>query len=661
MITVNNIMGVKALASMKYNKEGIPIMESGLNFLTARTLCCALLSCLSFGVVAEEAAPLKTATPMPAENYSINPGGVDMRTGQYVYQREDLSIGGETGLTLVRQNGIEFGVVDKAFGNLSHNWEVFLIRREQRDAHTADYTVSMGGRSTGFRGGATNPRPSQSSPGGKELLEGIGAGADRYWVYTAKDGTVVTFRPEGLKDCKKQTAVPDGSSVATCMSAAKMVQPDGVTYQFEYDDPTPNSGDTRLRSVVSNYGYALLLEYAGTSERVQKACLLNLATQLLPSDKLCPAGVPTATYSYHANGFLASATNALGHTYSYQSTYTDYLAAYTVKYFLPGQAQPYLTNHYGALVLGTANHAVDKQVFSDGRVYDYTWNIFWHGDGHTLERAGGGYRLNTGPEVQVGFALLDRPGPDDQSGKTVSPGPSRIVDELGRIYTANYCIPNDAANGGGCIVVPVRYWNYPDGRRLDLTYDPYHQNIIEHRWKSSTSAEPDLVTGATFGSCLTPLLCSKPIQSVDANGQATDFTYDTTHGLLTSTLQPADQQGIRPLSWRRYTQKYAWLKRSGGGYQQAATPIWVLASEHRCIETQGTFNSSSGEGACAGGVADEVVTAYEYGKAGAANNLNVTGVVVTAGGKSLRTCYEYDELGRQIGETRPRANLEVCP
>nr|WP_010131600.1 hypothetical protein [Microbulbifer agarilyticus] len=620
----------------------------------------ALLSMCMYAV-AEGELPEQSPTPMPAENYSINPGGVDMRTGQFVYHREDLSIGGEYGLSLVRQNGIEFGIVGKPFGNLSHNWEVFMILREQDAEYTADYTVSIDGRSSGFRGGITNMRPSQSSPGGKEVLEGNGTGSSRYWVYTAKDGTEVTFRPEGNELCNKKTAVFEGGSGSKCMYASELVKPDGLTYTFSYDNPTSSSGDARLRSVTSNYGYALLLEYEGSSEKIDKACLLNLATHIFPNNNVCPSGALTSTYNYSGNGFLSSATNALGHTYTYQSTYTDYSESYEVRHYLPGQSQPYLTNEYGAMVLGTANHAVDRQVFSDGRVYEYTWIVHDHGDDLTFERAGGRYSLNSGPEVSVFFQLLDRPGPFRETGKTVSPGPSTIVDELGRTHTANYCIPNDGAQGGGCIIVPARYWNYSDGRSLQLKYDPAHRNIIERRWTSRSGAEPDLVTGSTFGSCLTPLLCSKPIQTVDGRGNATDFTYNTVHGLLTSTLEPADNDGIRPLTWRQYAQKRAWIKLASGGYQQVAEPVWVLASEHRCITTQGSFNTSTGVGSCAGGAADEVVTRYEYGNSNEANNLNVTGVIVSSGGESLRTCYEYDDYGRQIGETSPRAGLGACP
>lgn len=348
--------------------------------------------------------------------------------------------------------------------------------------------------------------------------------------------------------------------------------------------------------------------------------------------------------------------------YRYSSTYSDGLGTYKVQHYLPGQSQPYLTNEYGKLgnvTLG-ANHTVDRQIFSDGRVYEYSWDIHYHGDDLTRERAGGTYSLNGATAVQVRFAMLDRPGRTSDTGQTVSPGPSLIVDELGQRTSANYCIRN-IGRGGGCFIVPARYWSYSDGRILNLTYDSAHRNIIERRWTPKGGAGVDIVTSATYGSCLTPLLCSKPTQTIDARDNATDFTYDTTHGSLTSTLGPADKNGVRPLTWRRYTQKYAWIKSTPGGYRQTAEPVWVLTSVHRCIKTQGIFNPSSGLGSCAGGSADEVVTTYEYGGSSQPNNLNVTGMVVSSGGKNLRTCYEHDNDGRQIGETSPKAGLGACP
>jgi hypothetical protein len=77
----------------------------------------------------------------------------------------------------------------------------------------------------------------------------------------------------------------------------------------------------------------------------------------------------------------------------------------------------------------------------------------------------------------------------------------------------------------------------------------------------------------------------------------------------------------------------------------------------RTCRTTATVN-----GACAGGAADEVLTAYEYGPDTGAvgNNLMLRGVAVTADGQTLRTCYGYDRDGNKISETKPRAGLAVC-
>ena len=63
-----------------------------------------------------------------------------------------------------------------------------------------------------------------------------------------------------------------------------------------------------------------------------------------------------------------------------------------------------------------------------------------------------------------------------------------------------------------------------------------------------------------------------------------------------------------------------------------------------------------------GGHFDLVVTTYDYGPdtGTVGNNLWLRGVVVTSGGTSLRSCYEYDINGNRISETAPQANLSAC-
>ena len=57
---------------------------------------------------------------------------------------------------------------------------------------------------------------------------------------------------------------------------------------------------------------------------------------------------------------------------------------------------------------------------------------------------------------------------------------------------------------------------------------------------------------------------------------------------------------------------------------------------------------------CAGN--DKIVTEFEYDPH---HNLNLVGTAVTADGKTLRTCYQYDQYGNKIGESQPKANSSV--
>ncbi|HEU0098960.1 MAG TPA: hypothetical protein VFQ67_09320, partial [Allosphingosinicella sp.] len=76
------------------------------------------------------AAPASAADKLintPAEKFVTGPGGVDMRTGRYVYSQTDLSIGPEQGgLALTRTLAANLPGHSNPFANLSHNWDVMV-------------------------------------------------------------------------------------------------------------------------------------------------------------------------------------------------------------------------------------------------------------------------------------------------------------------------------------------------------------------------------------------------------------------------------------------------------------------------------------------------------------------------------------------------------
>jgi len=158
--------------------------------------------------------------------------------------------------------------------------------------------------------------------------------------------------------------------------------------------------------------------------------------------------------------------------------------------------------------------------------------------------------------------------------------------------------------------------------------------------------------------CTNPYTCNRPTWITDFDANKTDYTYDPAHGgVLTVTLPAATAGGtIRARTRFTYVQRSAWIKNSAGAFVQAATPIWLLASESIC--RAGAFHSS-GVGCVT--ASDEVLTTYEYGPNSGPNNLLLRGRVVTSNGVAARTCYGNDVNGNRISETQPQANLTSCP
>ena len=191
----------------------------------------------------------------------------------------------------------------------------------------------------------------------------------------------------------------------------------------------------------------------------------------------------------------------------------------------------------------------------------------------------------------------------------------------------------------------VQYTKNPRGNNTKTSIKPK---------TTSTDTIVDLIADYDV-SCTNRLKCNKPNWTRDGDGNQTDYTYHLDSGFPSSVIQPADANGVRPAKRYSYAQRHAWVKNASGGYSPAATPIWLLAEERSC-RTTATLGS-----ACVGGSADEVVISYDYGPDAGPNNLLLRGIVVTADGQSLRTCYGYDAAGNRISETKPKAGPTSCP
>jgi YD repeat-containing protein len=232
--------------------------------------------------------------------------------------------------------------------------------------------------------------------------------------------------------------------------------------------------------------------------------------------------------------------------------------------------------------------------------------------------------------------------------------PTSVKDQLSRISLMNWI--------GPAIDYPeftrLQSYTSPDGNIVQHTYDTRGNRTEARRKAKPGTGLADIVTSATYlplASCSSVFTCNKPLTTTDANGNITTYTYDAAHGGVLTQSGPA-VGGVSPRKKYSYAQRYAWIKNAGGGYSQAASPVWVLTEERTCRTS--TLNLSTG--ACSAGTSDRVTTVCDYGPDSGPNNLWLRGVAVTANSQTLRTCYGYDEYGRRISETAPNANPPSC-
>jgi len=319
---------------------------SGVNAPALAAIVAALL-----GAASAEAQTQTSSSSLintPAEKFVTAPGGVDMRTGRYVYSQTDLSIGGGSGaLSLNRILTADVPGHVNPFANPSHNWDV-MISEERIDIDNPDVgsgtdyrmSVHFGGRSQTYQSYSYETGFRQMSSGGHAPLTFTGdrATTSALSTYTAVDGSVTTFRSIGNGDC---------SSTRRCAYVSRIDEPDGTRFSFSYvASGSATGGSVRLQQISSSQGFALLLESSGNI--VSKACVLNLASAPAPTNGLCPAGVPTASYGYSAASGTTRLTSFTGPDdttggFTYTPLDTNRTAMGFVK---PGQSTPWLTNTF---------------------------------------------------------------------------------------------------------------------------------------------------------------------------------------------------------------------------------------------------------------------------------------------------------------------------
>ena len=229
-------------------------------------------------------------------------------------------------------------------------------------------------------------------------------------------------------------------------------------------------------------------------------------------------------------------------------------------------------------------------------------------------------------------------------------------------YPHNDYVQMDASGLTWYIDLLERTLNYSHQRNIDQSEDswrhPQQINRVENevrkigfgevtysyddRGNVTEKNDAGLIWKASYPvTCTNRKTCNKPEWIEDPRGNRTDFTYHAESGLVASVTKPTDKNGVRPQQRFEYVQKYAHFKQNGDQVEQADKPVWVRESESYCR------NSAFLDGVCAAN--DEVTIHYEYSH----YNLLPIGNVITADGKSLRTCIARDVYGNEIGQYPP--------
>ena len=638
---------------------------------------------------AASGAAAQTVLAPPPEKMMVSPGGVDMRSGRYAYSKTDVSIGGDSGLSLTRTMNQQVLAHTPPFGSFSHNFDIMLtIKSISVEARImTDWPGGPDTQAEVAGGGLSATFLSQGLTAGYDLSSRAGYARLTYsapdnkrenpaaiYTFQTSDGTKAVFRPLGSNDC---------SARARCAYVSQLTRADGTVLNFDYDSlGTGNS--TRLRSVTSSRGYALVLEYDGTF--VAKACVLNLATTTKPAGNVCPAGAAAATYSYDVGG---GTTRLHSVTDPDQATWTFVNGQGTIGFVKPGQATPWLTNGFGNQPVnddGLTAEVVGSQSFADGQSYTYSYNLSPDVPNHVPALAGGSF---TDAQTNVTSVIYDFPikpgtGPGDPCQTSpcsptnvnpdgsstivyqVTPGPVTVTDPLGRSVHFDYCDPYAAANfapayHNRCVVAPDAVSSTdPDGIQTFYSWDFQSRNLLATRQVAiaiAGQATPQDITRSATYDCQpsTIAYCSKPLSVTDARQNVASYTYSPQHGGILTETMPA-VNGVTAQKRYSYVQRTAWVSNGAGGFVAAAAPVWLLAQESHC---KAGNPAASGTGCALAG--DEVITAYDYGPDSGPNTLLLRGIVVDPGGLNLRTCYAYDAVGNKISETKPRALLASCP
>lgn len=635
------------------------------NFGAVKIFGCALLASSAATVARAQAGGNPTGLPYSVSVRAPDENGVDMYTGSAAFATADVSLAGLAHSIMSlnppdhRQSPLSF---NRATG-LMDNYQAVVVP-PQCSSSQCIYSYQVGtGASTdrflmdnstgGFQIGAGGSMlisdPASSDP---NCIKGATVPCPD-WLYIQKDGTTISItKPQQPYSPPIVTKIahPDGTidrvihantlrtiTAPTCPSSNPCVTP----YQTGYPVLAVNRSDgTQLKY---QYGPNWDLQGVIAINNAYEYCNPN-ATTCSPAESW-----PSSSYNWAASSSGPDTVLTVNDSAGLSTRYTldnfgrvkavkppnssvDMInLTYCLRRFEydayatgprpAGSCFYYLNTYQG----GTSIVYVEDRVLSATRE-SQTWTYGYPVQGSTI------YANETSTMLPITSTRPD--GKITIANQTV--WPSYLIDYSapGKFATFEQNFANK--------VISARSWS-AGGVSYNYKYDN-RANVLSD----------GIVSAGYETNCQNVRTCNKPIWTRDAKGNQTDYIYDPRHGGILTVTMPADINGVRPQTRYSYVQRYAWFINAGGQMVRSTDPIWKIATQSIC---------QKGAAAAGGGCVianDEVITAYDYGPDSGPNNLWLRGIVVTSGGISRRTCYNYDRFGNRISTTTPRAGLSSC-
>ncbi|MBB4100215.1 hypothetical protein [Sphingomonas kyeonggiensis] len=514
------------------------------------------------------------------------------------------------------------------------------------------------------------------------------------YLYTSKDGATAEIS-NSLTYLQLHVPLAPGSGYYGNV-VTKLTQPNGEVWTYYYDSGTFQlvpSGTifttSRIRSIVSNRGYALQFSYqrdAGSQSGTAALDQWYSVTQIVKYDKArgycneaagrCASfgGSPQVVsvgYDRSANTvrFVRPNGEALKFGFAPEPRWGAWRLVSFEKGDLPATRRTMVYREYPDIVYPGGSSIPNpitwldnvQSVTAGGR----TWSYEYSGSRYAGSWDSSAAMRRTDPSGKA--MVLDMALSQDP--------PTRMTDQLARATEFGFfryswtSIVKGAFPGADQVMRPNEAQAYPSTVSLpedtsvsgthvasyQFTYDDRGNRVAAQRNAKAGSGLSPIVWAASFPACGDLKVCNKPSAITDPRGAVTNYGYDATHGGMVWEMQPAPTTGgARPFKLYSYVQKYAYVLSAGGSLVPSPSPLWVLATATECQTAAGSDTP-----ACDAGAPRRVVT-YEYGPDGTTDNLLVRGVAVAADGQVQRTCLGYDAQGNQVSVTTPRAGLGTC-